>query len=164
MNAIDFTPLHRNTVGFDGLFNLLDTAMQQSTSASSGYPPYDIESVEDDKYRITLAVAGFAKNDLDIQIEKGVLTISGKRDDESQNGYLHNGIAKRSFQRKFQLADHVEVVDADLVNGLLQVSLVKEIPDAMKPKKIAIGQNEELTEPVEKNQRTKSVSDSLAAA
>ena len=110
MNAIDFSPLYRNTVGFDGMFNLLDTAMQQSTSTSSGYPPYDIESVEDGKYRITLAVAGFAEKDLDIQVERGVLTISGKRDDDGQNAYLHNGIAKRSFQRKFQLADHVEVV------------------------------------------------------
>jgi len=164
MNAIDFSPLYRNTVGFDGMFNLLDTAMQQSRSTSSGYPPYDIESVEDGKYRITLAVAGFAEKDLDIQVERGVLTVSGKRDDDGQNGYLHNGIAKRSFQRKFQLADHVEVVGADLVNGLLQVSLVKEIPDAMKPKKIAIGQNERDAETVEKNQLKNSVSDSLAAA
>lgn len=164
MNAIDFSPLYRNTVGFDGMFNLLDTAMQQSTSTSSGYPPYDIESVEDGKYRITLAVAGFAEKDLDIQVERGVLTISGKRDDDGQNAYLHNGIAKRSFQRKFQLADHVEVVDADLVNGLLQVSLVKEIPDAMKPRKIAIGQTESAVESVEQKQQKNSVSDSLAAA
>jgi len=109
-------------------------------------------------------VAGFAEKDLDIQVERGVLTVSGKREDDEQNGYLHNGIAKRSFQRKFQLADHVEVVDADLVNGLLQVSLVKEIPDAMKPKKIAIGRNERDAESVEKNQLENSASDSLAAA
>ena len=93
-----------------------------------------------------------------------MLTISGKRDDDGQNAYLHNGIAKRSFQRKFQLADHVEVVDADLVNGLLQVSLVKEIPDAMKPRKIAIGQTESTVESVEQKQQKNSVSDSLAAA
>ncbi len=137
MNAIDFSPLYRNTVGFDSLFNLLDSTMQQS--ASNSYPPYDIESIEEGKYRITLAVAGFAESDLDIQTERGVLTVRGKREEDAKQEYLHRGIAKRSFERKFQLADHVEVVDADLVNGLLHVTLVKEIPEAMKPKKIAIG-------------------------
>jgi len=136
MNAIDFSPLYRNTVGFDGLFNLLDSTMQQSQG--NGYPPYDIESVQDGKYRITLAVAGFSEGELDIQTEKGVLTVSGKRNNSEENKFLHNGIAKRSFERKFQLADFVEVESADLSNGLLQIGLVKEVPEALKPKRIAI--------------------------
>lgn len=137
MNAIDFSPLYRNTVGFDGLFNLLDSTMQQSTT--NAYPPYDIESLEEGKYRITLALAGFSESELDIQTERGVLSVRGKREDDGESEYLHRGIAKRSFERKFQLADHVEVVDAELNNGLLHITLVKEIPEAMKPKKIAIG-------------------------
>ncbi len=137
MNAIDFSPLYRNTVGFDSLFNILDSAMQQG--ATNSYPPYDIESIEEGKYRITLAVAGFSEAELDIQTERGVLSVRGKRDDDGEQNYLHRGIAKRSFERKFQLADHVEVVDAELSNGLLHITLVKEIPEAMKPKKIAIG-------------------------
>lgn len=137
MTTIDFSPLYRSTVGFDSLANMLDNAMQ--TNSASGYPPYDIESVDEGKYKITLAVAGFSEDELDIQTENGVLTISGKRDDEKQGNYLHRGIAKRSFERKFQLADHVEVDNAELVNGLLQVSLLKEVPEALKPKKISIG-------------------------
>ena len=137
MTTIDFSPLYRSTVGFDSLATMLDSAMQ--TNSTSGYPPYDIESVDEGKYKITLAVAGFREEELDIQTERGVLTISGKRDEDTQGNYLHRGIAKRSFERKFQLADHVEVVNAELVNGLLEVSLLKEVPEALKPKKIAIG-------------------------
>lgn len=137
MNAIDFTPLYRSTVGFDRLPSLLDTAMQQNNR--NGYPPYDIESVDDTQYTITLALAGFTEEDIDLQTERGVLTIRGKQSDDKQGNYLHRGIAKRAFERKFQLADHVEVVAAELVNGLLKISLVKEVPEAMKPKRIAIG-------------------------
>ena len=137
MNAIDFTPLYRSTVGFDRLATLLDTAMQQNNT--NGYPPYDIESVDENQYSITLALAGFTEEDVDIQTERGVLTIRGKQSEDKQGNYLHHGIAKRAFERKFQLADHVEVVAAELVNGLLKISLVKEVPEAMKPKRIAIG-------------------------
>lgn len=137
MTSIDFSPLYRNTVGFDSLANLLDNAMQ--SNSAPGYPPYDIESMDESKYKITLAVAGFSEDELDIQTERGMLTIRGKRSDEKDGKYLHRGIAKRSFERKFQLADHVEVSDAALVNGLLEVSLIKEVPEALKPKKISIG-------------------------
>ncbi len=137
MNAIDFTPLYRSTVGFDRLASLLDNAMQQNTG--NGYPPYDIESVDENQYTITLALAGFTEDDLDIQTERGVLTIRGKQADEKSGHYLHRGIAKRAFEKKFQLADHVEITQAQLVNGLLSISLVKEVPESMKPKRISIG-------------------------
>jgi len=138
MNAIDFSPLYRSTVGFDRLANLLDNALQQNHS--TGYPPYNIESVEENQYAITVAVAGFSEGELDIQTERGVLTIRGKKaEDKKERKYLHQGIATRGFERKFQLADHVEVTGADLNNGLLTVSLTKEVPEAMKPKRIAIG-------------------------
>ncbi len=142
MNAIDFSPLYRSTVGFDRLANLLDSALQQHNH-SNGYPPYNIESVEENEYAITLALAGFDESDLDIQTERGVLTIRGKKADDSkdQRNFLYQGIATRAFERKFQLADHVEVVDAQLKNGMLTIKLVKEIPEAMKPKRITIGNN-----------------------
>ena len=159
MNAIDFSPLYRNTVGFDGLFNLLDSTLQQNPG--NGYPPYDIESVEDGKYRITIAVAGFSEDELDIQTEKGVLTIRGKRSNSEDNKFLHNGIAKRSFERKFQLADFVEVESAELSNGLLQIGLVKEVPEALKPKQIAIGGGGVGSSELSKNKKS---ADSLAAA
>ena len=136
MNTIDFSPLYRSTVGFDRFANLLDTTMRHNSAP--GYPPYDIESTEENKYKITLAVAGFSEEDLNIETEQGVLTVSGKRADEKQAKYLHRGIAKRSFERKFELADHVEVVSANLVNGLLEIALAKEVPEAMKPKRIGI--------------------------
>jgi len=136
MNTIDFSPLYRSTVGFDRFANLLDSTMRHNTAP--GYPPYDIESSEENKYKITLAVAGFAESDLNIETEQGVLSVSGKRADEADVKYLHRGIAKRSFERKFELADHVKVVSAELVNGLLEIGLAKEIPEAMKPKRISI--------------------------
>lgn len=142
MNAIDFSPLYRSTVGFDRFANLLDNALQQH-NPGNGYPPYNIESVEENEYAITLALAGFEESDLDIQTERGVLTIRGKKADDAkdQKNFLYQGIATRAFERKFQLADHVEVVDAQLKNGMLTIRLVKEVPEAMKPKRIAIGGN-----------------------
>ena len=138
MNAIDFSPLYRSTIGFDRLANMLDGALQQNSS--TGYPPYNIESTGENQYAITVAVAGFSEAELDIQTEQGVLTIRGKKaDDGKERNYLHQGIATRGFERKFQLADHVEVNGAELVNGLLTVTLAKEVPEAMKPKRIAIG-------------------------
>lgn len=139
MNAIDFAPLYRSTVGFDRLASVFDNAVQQN---NNGYPPYDIESVDENEYTITLAVAGFSEDELSLQTERGVLTVSGKQaDSNAKSKYLHRGIAKRAFERKFELADHVEVTGADLVNGLLKVTLVKEVPEAMKPKRISIGSN-----------------------
>ncbi len=139
MNAIDFTPLYRSTVGFDRLANLLDSALQQNHG--NGYPPYNIEATEENEYAITVAVAGFKESELDIQTERGVLTIRGEKDtsEKEDRKYLYQGIANRTFERKFELADHVKVVDAQLENGVLRIDLVKEIPEAMKPKKISIG-------------------------
>ena len=136
---IDLTPLYANTVGFDRFGSLLDAALSNDRQ-TAGYPPYDIELVGENKYSITLAVAGFMDSEVDVQVEKGVLSISGKKEDSRKDSrYLHRGIATRSFERKFNLADHVEVVNAQLDNGLLKVSLVKEIPEAMKPRKIPVG-------------------------
>jgi len=138
MNAIDFSPLYRSTIGFDRLANMLDGALQQNHS--TGYPPYNIESTGENHYAITVAVAGFSEGELDITTEQGVLSIRGKKaDDKTERNYLHQGIATRGFERKFQLADHVEVTGAALVNGLLSITLAKEVPEAMKPKRIAIG-------------------------
>ena len=139
MNAIDLSPLYRSTIGFDRLGALLDTALRADQSAA-GYPPYNIEATGENRYGITLAVAGFEQHELDIQTERGVLTVRGKKaeDSKEERKYLHQGIATRSFERKFSLADHVEVTGAQLNNGLLTISLVKEIPEAMKPRNIAI--------------------------
>ena len=138
MTRLDLTPLYRSSIGFDRMGSLLDTALR-SEKTSAGYPPYDIEVRGDNQYAITLAIAGFEKGELDIQVEKGVLTVRGKKDeDKTERSYLYQGIANRAFERKFNLADHVEVSGADLNNGLLTISLLKEIPEAMKPKSIAI--------------------------
>lgn len=146
MNTIDLTPLYRSSIGFDRLGNLLDTALRAEQS-SLGYPPYNIEVNGENRYGITLAVAGFEREELDIQVEKGVLTVRGKKaDSKEERKYLYQGIATRTFERKFNLADHVEVVGAQLNNGLLSISLVREIPEAMKPKTIAIGTDGELLE------------------
>jgi len=147
MNRIDLTPLYRSSVGYDRFGSLLDAAFQ-TEKASSGYPPYNIEVVEENNYAITVAVAGFKESEIELQVENGVLTVRGKKDaPESNKSYLHQGIASRSFERKFNLADHIEVVNADLADGLLTVHLVKEIPDAMKPRTIAIngGQTKVIT-------------------
>lgn len=136
--TIDLTPLYRNTVGFDRFANLLDAA-RQSSQASTGYPPYDIELKDENQYAITLAVAGFTEDELDIHVNEGVLTISGKKTPSgNERNFLHQGIANRAFERKFNLAEYVEVKGADLNNGLLVVSLVKEVPEAMKPRTITI--------------------------
>ncbi|WP_206485277.1 Hsp20 family protein [Thalassotalea sp. G2M2-11] len=139
MNSVDLTPLYRSSIGFDGLASLIDRALASDTTPSS-YPPYNIEVIEDNRYAITLAVAGFSQNELDIQVEKGVLTVCGDKNAKDDRTYLHHGIANRTFERKFNLADHVEVTNAELSNGLLTIDLVKEIPEAMKPKSIAINQ------------------------
>lgn len=138
MNTIDLSPLYRSTVGFDRLGALLDSALRADQGSS--FPPYNIEVTGDDRYAITLAVAGFEQADLDIQVEGGLLTIRGRKaeNDREERKYLHQGIATRTFERKFSLADHVQVTGAQLNNGLLRVNLVKEVPETMKPKTIAI--------------------------
>lgn len=142
MNTIDLSPLYRNSVGFDRMASLIDAALR-SDHVSSGYPPYNIESLGEDRYGITLAVAGFDRSELDITVEQGVLTVSGKKLANEKRNYLHQGIANRAFERKFNLADHVEVTGAELKNGMLEIRLIKEIPEAMKPKTITISQTGE---------------------
>ncbi len=140
MRNFDFSPLYRSTVGFDHLSSLLDS-VNRSDANQTSYPPYNIELIDKDQYQITMAVAGFLEQELDIQTEKLTLRVTGTKTDKEDAGcnYLHQGIAARNFERRFQLADHVEVTDARLANGLLHINLVREIPEAMKPKKIAIG-------------------------
>ncbi|MEM6583285.1 MAG: Hsp20 family protein [Pseudomonadota bacterium] len=137
MKTIDLTPLYRTSVGFDRLATLLD-ATRGSDAVATGFPAYNIEVRDENRYAITLAVAGFERSELDINVEKDVLTVSGRKEDATERNYLHQGIANRAFKRKFNLADHVQVTGADLRNGLLEISLVKEIPEAMKPRSIAI--------------------------
>lgn len=142
MNTLDLTPLYRSSIGFDRFGSLLDSALRSEQSA--GYPPYNIEVVDENEYAITLALAGFDEADIDIQTEKGVLTIKGKKESvQEDKQFLHQGIANRSFERKFNLADHVEVQGARLEKGLLTINLLREIPEAMKPKKILINQASE---------------------
>ncbi|MFS2316925.1 Hsp20 family protein [Maricaulis sp. D1M11] len=139
MRTVDFTPLYRSIVGFDRLADMMDSA---SKAESQGYPPYNIQHVDEDAYLIELAVAGFGEDDLTVEVQQNVLTISGRiapRDEAEARRYLHRGIAERAFERRFHLADHVEVTAADLRNGLLRVSLVRELPEAVKPKRIHIG-------------------------
>lgn len=147
MNTIDLTPLYRNSVGFDRLANLLDTALR-SDNVSTGYPPYNIEVTGEDHYRISLAVAGFSADEIDIEVKENMLTVSGKKgDDIADRQYLHRGIATRGFQRSYQLADYVRVDSADLKDGLLHIDLVREVPEAMKPRRIEIrSQDEKLIE------------------
>ncbi len=138
MNSFDFAPLFRSTIGFDRLTRLVDAATQLDSNALS-YPPYNIEATGENAYRLTMAVAGFGAEDLDITAKEGALVIAGKaQKDEDQTRYLHRGIARRAFERRFQLADHIRVAGASLDNGLLHVDLVREVPEALKPRKIEI--------------------------
>ena len=136
-------PFYRSSVGFDRIFNLLENA--QRARSTNDWPPYDIVKTGDDSYRISIAVAGFAKDDLDISFRSNLLTVTGKKQEVSADGYLHRGIAGRPFEHRFELADHVRVNGADLSNGLLSVELVREIPEALKPRKISIQSTPALT-------------------
>ncbi len=139
MRPFDFAPLYRSTVGFDRLFQLLDGAGGVEGDAST-YPPYNIERTADNQYRITMAVAGFTKDEIDIQVKEQSLTVKGeKKSDDKDRQYLHRGIATRAFERRFQLADHVEVTGADLQDGLLHVDLVRNVPERLKPRSVQIG-------------------------
>ncbi len=139
MTTFDFTPLYRTSVGFDRLASLMSSANRQDQGNS--YPPYNIRTMGENHYQITMAIAGFAEADLDITTELNRLVITGKRADEKEEKgeYLHRGIATRSFERRFNLADHVKVVAASLENGMLHIDLERELPEAMKPRKIKIG-------------------------
>ena len=145
MNSFDFTPLFRTAIGFDRLTDALESA---NRADAGGYPPYNIELTGEDQYRITLAVAGFSADEIDIEVKENMLTVSGKKNpDVADRQYLHRGIAERGFQRSYQLADYVRVDAADLKDGLLHIELVREVPEAMKPRRIQIrGQEENLIE------------------
>jgi molecular chaperone IbpA len=137
--TFDFAPLYRNTVGFDRLAAMLDSVSTANTPQPA-FPPYNIELLEKDKYRITMAVAGFGEEDIQVQTENNTLTVSASRPEQTgeKRTYLHQGIAERNFNRQFKLADHVKVVSATLANGLLQIELAREIPEAMKPRAIPV--------------------------
>lgn len=139
MRHVDFSPLYRSTVGFDRLFTMLDSLGQPDNGQT--YPPYNIERTGEDAYRISMAVAGFSEDEISIEAHRNVLTVKGERSEEKNSEgaeLLYRGIASRSFERRFQLADHVEVVGAALKNGLLHIELKRNIPEEMKPRKIAI--------------------------
>lgn len=139
-NTIDFSPLYQSAIGFDRMASLLDSVARDSKPS---YPPYNIELVEENHYRITMAVAGFSEDQLEITTEQNTLVINGRQGErEDGRQYLHQGIAERNFERKFQLAEHVRVVSARLENGLLHVELEREVPEAMKPRRIAIDSGE----------------------
>jgi molecular chaperone IbpA len=142
MDRFDFSPLFRSTIGFDRLARLVDSATRGDPAVPS-YPPYNIEKTGEDAYRLTMAVAGFAPNELDITVHENTLSVTGKAQKEEEgNRYLHRGIARRAFERRFSLADHLKVSGASLDNGLLNIDLVREVPEAMKPRQIKIAGGE----------------------
>ena len=135
MRSIDFTPLYRSAIGFDRLANLIESA---ASNGNAGYPPYNIEQLGDNDYRISMAVAGFTQEELELSFQENLLTVKGSKQADTERNYLYQGIAERGFERRFQLADYVRVKGADLKNGLLHIDLAREVPEAMKPRKIEI--------------------------
>ncbi|MDF2402299.1 MULTISPECIES: Hsp20 family protein [Aeromonas] len=135
MRSIDFSPLYRSAIGFDRLANLIESA---ASNGNAGYPPYNIEQLSDNDYRISMAVAGFTQEELELSFQENLLTVKGSKQADSDRNYLYQGIAERGFERRFQLADYVRVKGADLKNGLLHIELMREVPEAMKPRKIEI--------------------------
>jgi molecular chaperone IbpA len=138
MRTIDLSPFHRSLVGIDRLTDLLDAAARADSVAPS-YPPFNVEEVGENAYRIEIAVAGFTDDEIDVEVKDSTLFVSGRRSGEDQRRFLHRGIAERAFERRFQLADHVVVTGAGLANGLLVVDLERQLPERLKPRKIAIG-------------------------
>ena len=136
-SAFDFAPYRRSTVGFDRLFDLLESGA--ANGGQDNYPPFDLVRLDENRFRISLAVAGFGQDEIDITAQQNQLVVSGKKGDEDGASFIHRGIANRSFERRFGLADHIKVSGAELKDGLLQIELVREIPEAMKPRKIEIG-------------------------
>src|SRR5690554_3258181 len=146
MRTLDFAPLYRSAIGFDHLSQLMDSIVQREQSQPS-YPPYNIERLDKDQYRISMAVAGFTEAELDIQSEQQKLTVKGQKSaDDKERQYLHQGIAGRNFERVFQLAEHIRVDAASLENGLLHIDLKREVPEAMKPRQIQIAGADRLIE------------------
>ncbi|MFT6774933.1 MAG: molecular chaperone IbpA [Paracoccaceae bacterium] len=147
MRTFDLSPLYRSTVGFDRLASMLDTAMT-AESGAPGYPPYNIEKTAEDAYRITVAAAGFAEDELTVESRDGQLVISARKAEETEGEsvYLHRGIAARAFEKRFQLAEHVRAVTAKVENGLLHVDLVREVPEALRPRRIEIRTTDGTTE------------------
>ena len=135
MRSIDFTPLYRSAIGFDRLANLIESA---ASNGNAGYPPYNIEQLGDNDYRISMAVAGFTQEELELSFQENLLTVKGNKQADTERHYLYQGIAERGFERRFQLADYVRVKGADLKNGLPHIDLAREVPEAMKPRKIEI--------------------------
>ena len=151
MRHLDFAPLYRSTVGFDRLVQLLDSVAGVPGDAPT-YPPYNIERLSENEYRITMAVAGFSTNEISIEVKEQALTVKGEKQAETKTGeFLHRGIATRAFERRFQLADHVEVKGADLKDGMLHVDLVRNVPERLKPRRIAIGTDNGSARQIETN-------------
>jgi molecular chaperone IbpA len=150
MRTVDFSPLYRSVVGFDRLADLLDSA---SADAANGYPPYNIERTDQNAYRVEIAVAGFKPEELSIEVKENLLTVQGRKpaNDEARR-FLHRGLAERNFERRFQLADYVLVTDASLSDGLLSISLVRELPEQLKPRRIDIKTGSEPAQLVEPQQ------------
>jgi len=140
----DLTPFRRATVGFDRLFEMLENGIPNQTA--DAYPPFDLEQQGHDRYRITLAVAGFRPDEIDITAQQNLLVVSGRKGDQDERSYVHRGIAARSFERRFMLGDYVQIRNADLRDGLLSIELVREIPEEMKPRRIEIGPAEGSTQ------------------
>ena len=140
MRSFDLAPLYRATVGYDQIADLMDRVLTKDVSQPS-YPPYNIEKTSEDAWRISLAVAGFSDEDLTIEVRENALLISGRKYDEEERTYLHRGIATRAFERRFHLADHVRVSGAVHENGMLHIDLVKEVPEALKPRRIEISKS-----------------------
>ncbi len=136
MRTVDFAPLYRNAIGFDRLLNMMEA--NSNKNSQGGFPPYNIEQQEENKFRITMAVAGFADDEIDITQQENTLVVRGERKPSEEKKYVYQGIAERDFERKFQLADYVKVVGATMENGLLHIDLERETPEAMQPRKIAI--------------------------
>ena len=134
----DLNQLHKMTVGFDRLFDQMLLAGEYPNTVSTGYPPYNVERIDDGRWRVTIAVAGFGENDIEVIVDQGNLNINGKKSDKTDENMLYHGIANRQFNRSFQLADYVEVEEASLKDGMLTLNLIRNVPDALKPKKIKL--------------------------
>lgn len=148
MRSYDFAPLYRSSVGFDQLANLMDRVLSNDVSQPS-YPPYNIEKTDDDAYRISIAVAGFSAEDLGIEVKENALVVTARKaEDGNEATYLHRGIATRAFERRFHLADHVRVVGASHEDGMLHIDLEREIPEALKPRRIAISSGKQIEKDV----------------
>ncbi|MEM6565707.1 MAG: Hsp20 family protein [Pseudomonadota bacterium] len=148
MRSFDFAPLHRATIGFDQIADLMDRVLTND-GAQPSYPPYNIEKIEDDAYRISVAVAGFSEQDLNVEVRQNALIVSARKSDEKQDrSYLHRGIATRAFERRFHLADHVHVTGASHADGMLHIELKREVPEALKPRQISIASAQQIEKDV----------------